>query len=327
MTPKRILVAALAVVIFSVTGTAAAAPPENTTRPALTGAAREGAALTASRGAWANAPTSYAYTWQRCATDGTACGVISGATKETYTLVAADVGRTVRVLVTAVNADGHDVAPSEPTDVIASKNGPKATARPTISGDTTVGGELTASNGTWTPAPASYGYQWQRCDTDGTNCLNVAGATGQTYGVRALDEGMRMRVLVIARTQSGDRAAALSIPSGIVESDTPPPPVANKPPTIRFVALTRIGARVYARFSVCDDGTGKVTVVQRDQKAHVASFARRFAVVLKASCGSFTRSWVPAKRFRTAGTYTATLRAIDKSQRTSRIVSKSLRRR
>jgi len=47
---------------------------------------------------------------------------------------------------------------------------------------------------------------------------------------------------------------------------------------------------------------------------------------MAASCGAFTRSWVPAKRFRTAGTYTATLRAIDKSQRSSRVVHKSLHR-
>jgi hypothetical protein len=326
MTLKRILVAATAVLTLTVTGTAAAAAPENTVRPTLSGAAREGTTLTASRGSWANSPTSYAYTWQRCASDGTGCGAISGASKETYTLVLADVGRTVRVLVTAVNSDGRDVAPSEPTEVVASKNGPKNTARPAISGDTTVGGELTTSNGSWTPAPASYTYQWQRCDTDGTNCFNVAGASGQTYGVRAVDEGMRMRVLVTARTQAGDRATASSAASDIVVSDTPPPPVANKPPSIKFVALVRIGARVYARFRVCDDGLGKVTVVQRDQKAHVASFARRFAVRIQANCGAFTRSWVPAKRFRTAGTYTATLRAIDKSQRPSRMVSKSLRR-
>ncbi len=327
MTPKRILVAALAVLMFTVTGTAAAAPPENTTRPAISGTAREGTTLTASRGTWANSPTSYTYTWQRCASDGTGCGAIGGATKETYTPVLTDVGRTLRVLVTAVNADGHDLAPSEPTDVVASKNGPRSTARPAVSGDTTVGGELSATNGSWTPAPSSYGYQWQRCDTDGANCLNVPGATGQSYGVRAIDEGNRMRVLVTARTQAGGRATVSSAASGAIVSDTPPPPVANKPPTIRFVALTRIGARVYARFTVCDDGTGKVTVVQRDQKAHVVSFARRFAVRIQASCGSFTRSWVPAKRFRTAGKYTATLRAIDKSHRPSRLVSKSLRRR
>jgi hypothetical protein len=236
------------------------------------------------------------------------------------------VARTVRVLVTAVNADGKDVAPSEPTEVVASKNGPKVTARPEISGDTTVGGELSASTGSWTPAAASYAYQWQRCDTDGTNCLNVSGANGQSYGVRAVDEGMRMRVLVIARTQSGDRAGAFSVPSGIIESNSPPPPAANKAPTIRFLSLVRIGARMYARFRVCDDGFGKVTVVERDQKAHVQSFARRFAVRTAASCGAFTRSWVPAKRFRTAGTYTATLRAIDKSGRPSRVVHKSLHR-
>ena len=174
---------------------------------------------------------------------------------------------------------------------------------------------------------ASYGYQWQRCETDGTNCLNVAGATGRTYGVRNVDIGNRMRVLVTARTQSGERATAASAPGDVVQDDTPPPPTANKAPTIQFLALTRVGARVYARFRVCDDGFGKVTVVQRDQKARTASYARRFAVSISASCGTFTRSWVPAKRFRAPGTYVATLRAIDKSQRFSRLVSRSMHRR
>jgi ribosomal protein L20 len=189
----------------------------------------------------------------------------------------------VRVLVAAVNADGHDFAPSAATNVVDSKNGSKNTARPAVSGDATVGGELSVSNGSWTPAPASYGYQWQRCDTDGTNCLNVAGANGQTYGVRVVDVGNLMRAIVVARTQAGDRAYVTSGYTDVVQTDQPPVQ-SNKPPTIRFLGLTRVGARMYARFRICDDGTGKVTIVERDIKARVAAYTRKFAVRINAAC-------------------------------------------
>ena len=44
--------------------------------------------------------------------------------------------------------------------------------------------QLTADPGTSTGSPTSFAYQWQRCDIDGAGCLEVAGATGKTYGVR-----------------------------------------------------------------------------------------------------------------------------------------------
>src|SRR5436305_142597 len=155
---KRLIVGMLGMAALVVVGTAAATAPENLARPTLSGAPREGTTLSTSNGIWANHPASYAYAWQRCASDGTACSGIAGATKSTYTPVAADVGRTIRAVVTAVNADGRDLAPSDPTDVVASKNGPKLTDRPAVSGDETVGSELTVSNGSWTPTPTAYAY-------------------------------------------------------------------------------------------------------------------------------------------------------------------------
>jgi hypothetical protein len=323
---KRLIVGMLAAAALVVVGAAAAAAPENTAPPAITGAAREGTTLTASHGTWSNNPTSYTYIWQRCTSDAAGCTTIPGTTKSTYTLAAADVGRTVRVLVTAVNADGRDTVPSAVTAIVSSKNAPKNTARPVISGDATVGGELTVSNGSWTPAPASYGYQWQRCDTDGSNCVNVPGATGQTYGVRSVDVGNIMRVIVVARTQAGDRGYEVSEFSDLIETDQPPVQ-ANKPPTIRFIGLTRVGVRTYARFRICDDGYGKITIVQRDLKARTPGYTRKFAVRIAASCGVFSRSWVPAKRFRTSGRYVVRLQAIDSTRHLSKPVTRSLYRR
>ena len=101
----------------------------------------------------------------------------------------------------------------------------------------------------------------------------------------------------------------------------------NRAPSIAFVSLKRVGRRVYARFRVCDDGTGRITIVARDVKARALSATRRFTVVRPLSCGTFSRAWMPAPRFRTHGRYIVTLRAADTAGALSRIVSRSLVRR
>src|SRR6185312_1522261 len=80
--------------------------PANTALPVISGSAVEGQALEASTGTWSGLPSSFAYAWQRCSAGGTECGAISGATASRYTLVAADVGHTLRVVVTATGAGG-----------------------------------------------------------------------------------------------------------------------------------------------------------------------------------------------------------------------------
>ena len=324
---RFLLIGTMTILLFGLTAASAvAAPPENTVAPTISGTAREGSSLTASRGTWTNSPTSYTFAWQRCTSDGVTCVPISGASASTYALQPADVGRTVRVAVTAVNADGRDTVTSEPTAVVGSENGPRSTARPAVTGEALVGEVLEVSNGSWSPTPTIFTYQWQQCDTDGTNCVNIPGATGRTYGVRRADIGTRLRALVTGRTQAGERTTVTSSVSSVAESETPPV-ATNAAPTVRFVALRRVGVRVYARFVVCDDGVGRVNIVQRDRKARVAGYTRRFAVVVSAGCGSFTRSWVPAARFRTPGRYLVTLTAVDKSRKISRPVTRSLVRR
>jgi hypothetical protein len=86
-----------------------------------------GATLTAGNGAWNGTPTiTYTYRWFRCTVAstkaGTAapaasakCATISGATRSTYKLTRTDIGRFVRVLVTATNAAGSTLSLSKTT--------------------------------------------------------------------------------------------------------------------------------------------------------------------------------------------------------------------
>lgn len=99
---------------------AAQNPPVVGTAPTITGQAVQGATLTATGGQWTGAqPMTFAFQWRRCGTGGGNCVNIAGATAATYVLTAGDVGRRLRVRVTATNADGSVAATSAPTAVVA----------------------------------------------------------------------------------------------------------------------------------------------------------------------------------------------------------------
>ncbi len=98
----------------------------------------------------------------------------------------------------------------------------------------------------------------------------------------------------------------------------------NRAPTLKFLSLRRVGARVYARFRVCDDKPGTIRITERDSKARALAATRHFRVVLSGSCAVFPRSWVLARRFRGSGRLGVSLRAIDRSGDLSLLRSRSL---
>ena len=328
MTAMRSTIALLAagMVVAGVAQAAIQAPPANTAPPTISGTPTVGQTLTAENGTWTNNPTSFTYQWRRCNAGGNNCANVANGTLKTYTLVGADAGSTMRVRVTATNADGSATAESAQTAVVApagtTGNPPTNTAPPTISGVPKVGEVLTAAEGTWTANPTSFTFQWQRCDVDVVLCANILDATGKTYGVRLADLGSRLRVLVTARNARGSAVA----PSALTAIVTPTVTVTNSRPTLTILSIRFVGARVYARFRICDDGMQNLTIIETDSRPGVASATRRFATLAPPRpCGAYTRNWLPAQRFRT-GAYTITLRARDTSGLTSLPARRTFRR-
>jgi hypothetical protein len=77
--------------------------------------------------------------------------------------------------------------------------GPDVYEAPTISGTAQVGKTLTAGGGRWTgPSGTVSGRAWQRCDSSGSNCGSVPGATAATYALSEPDKGKRIRTVLYA---------------------------------------------------------------------------------------------------------------------------------
>jgi hypothetical protein len=195
-------------------------PPAVTSSPTVAGIAQAGQTLIASPGAWSGTqPIAYAYQWQRCDVSGLACDSLAGATNSTYAVSAADVGTTIRAVVTATNSAGSVSASSAATPVVQAANArPANTSPPTIAGTPRQGQALTAGPGTWSGTqPINYAYQWQRCDSTGAHCTSISGATATTYTPTATDVGHRLQVTVTAGNLVGS-ATASSGPTAVVLS-------------------------------------------------------------------------------------------------------------
>ena len=104
--------------VSTIAAQSAACPsaPVNLVRPSIAGTPLEGQTLTASPGMWTGEPT-LSFTWLRCEASGGGCSPLSAAST-TYTLGAADLGSTVRVVVTATNGAGSTDAESDPTALV-----------------------------------------------------------------------------------------------------------------------------------------------------------------------------------------------------------------
>jgi Fibronectin type III domain len=158
------------------------APPSNTVAPAVTGTATFGQTLSTTNGTWTGVPApTFTYQWQRASVN------ISGATSSTYTLVSADVGSTIRCVVTATNAISSVASNSNSTaSVAAAVPGAPTIGTATATGATTATISFTApaSNGgaaiTSYTAVSSPGGITGTLSQAGSGTISISGLTALT---------------------------------------------------------------------------------------------------------------------------------------------------
>ena len=160
--------------------------------PTITGVGRMmvGDVLTANVGSWAPAPVTTTIQWMR---DG---APIPGATGASYTLTAADLGKSLRLDVTGTKASYSSARASSAATPAVTARQLTNTVPPTLSGDPIIGGALTVSPGAWSPSGAATAIQWTR------NGTPIAGATGFTYSPTQADHRLVIGAIVTATATS-----------------------------------------------------------------------------------------------------------------------------
>jgi hypothetical protein len=206
-------------------------PPANDGVPTISGNPTLGETLSATNGSWTGVSLTYAYQWKRCDLSGGSCYTIRGATATMYRLVAADVGTTIRIDVTASNRNGSRTARSASTSIVAPPPpstetvpppAPTNASLPQVSGSAVVSATLTTSTGSWSGSPTGYSYQWQRCDSAGAGCTAITGATSNAYVVSTSDVGATLRAAVTAANGDGT-TTAVSAATAVVTAPSPSP--------------------------------------------------------------------------------------------------------
>jgi hypothetical protein len=183
---------------------------------AISGTPQVGSMLTA--GALTPAGATASYQWKISATVGGSYADIGGATSNTYTPVAGDAGKFIKVAATGTGSYSGTVT-SSATAAVTTPVTP-LTAIGAITGTPQVGSMLTA--GVLTPAGASASYQWKISATVGGSYADIGGATSNTYTPVA---GDATKFIKVAATGTGSysgtvtSAATLPVTETTSESD------------------------------------------------------------------------------------------------------------
>jgi streptogramin lyase len=233
----------------SATGTSAPTPPI-AQAPSINGPRLStddpvfGQTLSVSNGTVAGSPApTFTYQWEQCNPTGTNCIAISGATSQTYTPVAGDIGQTLQAIVTATNNLNTSSAASEISNPVL---GPPVNIVPPVEkADLSVSEEpavlipeptktMGSQPGTWTNNPTGFSYQWEQCDATGNNCSAIAGATTATYRPTIAQIGDTL-VLQVSATNAAGTGVASSPPSNAISEapiNTVPPVLSTDNPTV-----------------------------------------------------------------------------------------------
>ena len=181
--------------------------PTLITSPVITGIVVTDEILTATSGSYNAFPApTFTYQWQSCVSQEIAtCSPISGANQATYTLIAGNVGKYLRVMVTATNNLGGRISPSALSGVVMPATVPNNSSSPVISGIVKDRQTLNVTSGSWSGNPVGIiSYQWQRCsDRNQSDCTDLVGETRTSYNLTFNDVNKHLRVQVTSKNRVG----------------------------------------------------------------------------------------------------------------------------
>ena len=193
--------------------TTAVTRPNNpaTGAPTISGTAQVGETLTADISGIADADglTNVSYSYQWIANDANTDTDISGQTGSTYTLVSADVGKTIKVRVSFTDDGGNEeTLTSAATVAVAARANNPPTGAPTINGTAQVGETLTADTSGIADEDglddATFAYQWTTGGSD------ISGATDSSYTLTSSEEGQTVQVRVSFTDDAGNQESLTS---------------------------------------------------------------------------------------------------------------------
>ena len=244
--------------ILTSVATAAVAPKPNslaTGAPTISGTTQAGETLTSSITGISDgdglATATFNYQWLADDAD------IAGATGSSYTTVAADAGKAIKVRVSFTDdAENDEQLTSAGTGAVAAAPPPPntpATGLPTISGTAQVGETLTAGTTGISDADglgnAAFAYQWLADDAE------INGATASTYILADADAGKAVKVKVTFTDAADNDEELTSAATGAVAAAPPPP---NTPATglPSISGTAQVGETLTAGTTGISDGDG-----------------------------------------------------------------------
>ena len=193
--------------------------------PTITGTARVGETLTANTSGIADTDglggATFSYQW--IANDGTPDTDITDATDSTYTLIAADQGKYIRVRVSFA-----DDKANQESIVSVMTAAAAAQSSPAINGTAQVGETLTVDTYGMASGLVRAAYSCQWVANDGTSDTDITGATNSTYTLVPDDEGKTIKAQVTFTNDAGNEETRTS-PATAAVADRPNSPASGAP--------------------------------------------------------------------------------------------------
>jgi len=205
-----------------------ATTPADQALPVISGTAQESQHLSAAAGTWSGTPPiSYAYQWQRCDASGDGCVELPSASGTTYTPTAADVGNTLRVVVTASNGAGSSSTASQPTPMVVAAS--DDTSPPSAPADLTATADQSSITLSWNASSDDVATADYDLFLNGTKVASTE-ATSYSFGGLSCGTGYTIGVAAYDAAGHGSPTSALTSATAAC-SETSSTPTDTTPPT------------------------------------------------------------------------------------------------